>query len=91
MGEKLHKLDDVFAFKLDLPDLRGSCRLYDAAGLVVAYLLDGAAGDKELAKALQGFQAALKAGPKPGVTAAATALQKALAKHERDIKKFAGL
>ncbi len=90
-GEKMHKLEDVFAFKLDLKDLPGSSRLYDEAGLVVAYLLDGAPNDKELAKDLQAFQAALKAGAKPGVTAAATTLQKALAKHERDIKKFAGL
>jgi hypothetical protein len=90
-GGKLHKLDEVFAFKLDLKDVPNSTRLYDEAGLLVAYVLDGAPGDKELAKALEGFQAALVAGPKAGVTAAAIALQKTLAKHERDIKKFAGM
>ncbi|MDZ4772736.1 MAG: hypothetical protein SGI72_06325 [Planctomycetota bacterium] len=87
----LSKLDDVFAFKLDIQDIPGSERLYQDAGLVVAYLLDGAAGDKELADKHAKFQAALKSGAKTDVTAAVTTLQKALAKHERNIKKFAGL
>lgn len=87
----LSKLDDVYAFKLDIKDVAGSARLYQDAGLVVAYLLDGAAGEKELAEKHTAFQAALKSGAKGEVTAAVTALQKALAKHERDIKKFAGL
>lgn len=87
----LSKLDDVFAFKLDVKDTPGSTRLYQEAGLLVAYLLDGAANDKELAEKHKAFQTALKSGSKADVATAATALQKALAKHERDIKKFAAL
>ncbi|MBL8859558.1 MAG: hypothetical protein JNL28_13705 [Planctomycetes bacterium] len=87
----LSKLAEVFAFKLDLKDIPGSSRLYHDAGLLVAFLLDGAAGDKELAEKHKAFQTALKSGSKADVTTAAGALQKALAKHEKDIKKFAGL
>ncbi len=87
----LHKLDDVFAFKLDIKDIPGSSRLYHEAGLLVSYLLDGAAGDKELTAKLEGFQAALKTGSRTDLAAAAKALQQSLAKHEKDIKKFAGL
>jgi len=65
--------------------------MYHEAGLIVAYLLDGAAGDKELAEKHLAFKTALKAGKKADITAAATALQKALGKHDKDIRKFAGL
>jgi hypothetical protein len=87
----LRKLDDVFAFGLDIKDIPGSSRLYHEAGLVVAYLLDGAAGDKELAEKHKAFKTALKAGKKADIAAAVTALQKSLGKHEKDIRKFAGL
>jgi hypothetical protein len=87
----LRKLDDVFAFALDIKDIPGSSRLYHEAGLVVAYLLDGAPGDKELAEKHLAFKTALKAGKKQDIGTAATALQKALAKHDKDIRKFAGL
>lgn len=87
----LRKLDDVFAFKLDVTDVAGSGRLYHEAGLVVAFLLDGAAGEKDLVKKHEAFQTALKSGSKADATAAAEALQKALVTNERDIKKFAGL
>ncbi len=87
----MRKLDDVFAFGLDMKDIPGSTRLYHEAGCVVAYLLDGTNGDKELAQKHQAFQTALKSGSKADVTTAVTALQKSLEKHERDIKKFAGL
>jgi hypothetical protein len=90
-GGGLRKLDDVFAFALNVTDIDGSSRLYHEAGLVVSYLLDGASGDKELAEKHQAFQAALKSGKKDDVAAAAAALQKTLAKHDRDIRKFAGL
>ena len=90
-GGGLRKLDDVFAFQLNVADIEGSSKLYHEAGLVVAYLLDGAKGDKELAQDLSAFQKALQTGSKADVTAAATALQKTLAKHENDIKKFGGL
>jgi hypothetical protein len=87
----LRKLDDVFAFGLDIKDIPGSSRMYHEAGLIVAYLLDGAAGDKELAEKHLAFKTALKAGKKADITTAATALQKALGKHDKDIRKFAGL
>lgn len=87
----LRKLDDVFAFELSLKDMPGSTRLYFEAGLLVSFLLDGAPGNKELANRLQAFQTALKSGKKADVTAAAGALQKSLAKNEREIRKYAGL
>jgi hypothetical protein len=87
----LQKLDDVFAFRLDLNDIPRSSRLYHEAGLLVSYLLDGAQNDKELAAKHAAFQAALKTGKKEDATKAAADLQKEIAKHEADIKKFAGL
>jgi hypothetical protein len=87
----LRKLDEVFAFGLSLNDLAASARLYNEAGLLVSFLLDGAPGDAELAERLKAFQTALASGAKPDVTAAASALQKALAKREREIRKYAGL
>jgi len=86
----MRKLDDVFAFEVDLKDIPGSSRLFLEAGVVVAYLLDGTGGDKELSEKHQAFRAALKTGVKADTAAAVTALQKALAKHERDIRKFVG-
>ncbi len=87
----LRKLDDVFAFRLSLTDLPGSTRLYNEAGLVVSFLLDGAPGNKDLAQKHEAFLAALKSGSDDEMKAAATALQKSLVKSERDIKKYAGL
>ncbi len=87
----LRKLDDVFQFALSLNDIPNSNRLYHEAGLVVAYLLDGAAGNNELAEKLAAFQVALKSGRQADAAAAVDALQKALVKSERDIRKFAGL
>jgi len=87
----LRKLDDIFAFRLDLQDIPGSSRLYNEAGLLVAYLIDGAPGDKELAEKHAAFKTALKSGTKAEVTAAGVALQKSLAKHEKAIKTFASL
>lgn len=87
----LHKLDDIFAFKLDTTDITNSGRLYHEAGLLVSFLLDGAKGHKELASKHEAFKSVLKSGSKADVTAAAGALQKELAKNEVQIKKFAGL
>jgi len=90
-GGGLRRLDEVFAFKLDLKDIPGSARLYQEAGLIIAFLLDGAEGNKELASKHAAFQAALKAGKKADVAKAAEALEKALLKCDRDIRKFGGL
>ncbi len=87
----LHKLEDLFAFKLDLNDIANSSRLYHEAGLVVSFLLDGSADEKDVGEKHKAFQAALKSGKKAEVAAAADALQKTLVKHQKDIEKFAGL
>ena len=86
----LRKLGDVFEFKLDLKDIPGSSRLYQEAGVIVSYLLDGAP-NKDVAAKLEAFQAALKAGKKADVTKAADALEKALVKSDKELRKFAGL
>jgi hypothetical protein len=87
----LHKLDVVFAFALDLNDADNSGRLYDEAGLLVSYLLDGATGNQELQAKHAAFKTALKSGAKADVAQAAAALQTELAKNEDAIKKYAGL
>ena len=87
----LRKLDELFNFNLDIKDVPGSTRMYHEAGLVVAYLLDGAPNDKELAEKHQAFKTALKTGKRADIAAAAAALQKSLAKHDKDIRRFAGL
>jgi hypothetical protein len=88
---KLHSLAEVFEFKLSTENAENSVRLYQEAGLVVAYLLDGGAQDADLAKKHQAFKESLKGRKRADVNAACAALQAALAKHERDVKKFAGL
>ena len=87
----LRKLDDVFAFALNINDVPGSTRLYDEAGVVVAYMMDGTNGDKGIAAKHDAFKNALGSGKPADVKTAATALQAELAKHDADIRKFAGL
>ncbi|MFN0008236.1 MAG: hypothetical protein ACKVXR_10035 [Planctomycetota bacterium] len=87
----MHELGEVFAFAIDVNKADYSSRLYHEAGLVVAFLLDGAKGDKKLAAKLQAFQTALKSGSKPDVTVAVDALQKELLANEPNIRKFGGL
>ena len=87
----LHKLDEVFAFALDSSKIENSARLYHEAGLLVSFLLDGAAGDKKLAADHEAFKAALKSGARKVVADAGLALQKDLVAREREIKVFAGL
>ena len=90
-GGSLHKIEDIFAFGVDLNDLDNSSKLYHEAGLVVSYLLDGADGDKKLREKHAAFKAALKGGKASELADAVDGLQKELAKNEKDIKKFAGL
>jgi hypothetical protein len=87
----LESLDDVFRFVIDLKDGDKSARLYHEAGLLVAFLLDGAPKDKELADKHAAFKKALASGSKDDVTAAVDGLQKALTKREKDIRAWAGL
>jgi hypothetical protein len=90
-GGSLRKLEKIFEFTPDLADIEGSSRLYHEAGLVVSFLLDGADGDKKLREKHQAFKVALKSGTKKELDAAVEALQKELAKNQKDIEKFAGL
>jgi len=98
-GGQLHKMEDIFAFTLSLEDIEGSSRMYHEAGLVVSFLLDGADGDKKLREKHSAFKLALKDAlseqkPKDAdkkLADAVEALQKELAKNEKDMKKFAGL
>jgi len=89
----MRKIEDVFAFALDLNDLEGSSRLYHEAGLVVSFLLDGADGDKKLKTTHDAFKAALKASPfdRKKLDEAVKDLQDELAKNEKDIRKFGDL
>ena len=87
----LHKLDEIFAFALDITKLDNSMRLYQEVGVLVSFMLDGAPNDKKLAADLGTFRTALKSGTKAAAAAAVTALQKDLIAHEREIKVFAGL
>jgi len=89
----MRKVEDIFAFTLDLNDLDSSSRLYHEAGLVVSYLLDGGDGDKKLRTRHDAFKAALKASPfdRKKLDEAVKDLQDELAKSEKDIKKFADL
>ncbi len=87
----LRDLKDVFAFKLSLDDAPGSSRLYHEAGLVVAYLLDGAEDDTELAAAHEAFRSALASDSKDEVAATVSALEKLLLKKKKQIRAFAGL
>jgi hypothetical protein len=86
----MHKVDEICAFGLDINRLEYSSRLYDEAGLIVSFLLDGSDNVKSVQASHDAFKAALKSGSKKDVIAASTALQKELAAHESDIKKFAG-
>ncbi len=90
-GGGLGKLEDVFAFQIDPNKQDEAAHLYQQAGLLVSFILDGAAGDKAIGSAHDAFRSALQSGSKAEVTAAAEALQKALVTSEPEIRKFAGL
>jgi len=86
LGE-LDSLNDVFAFQLNPDDRNKSRKLLLEAGLVVAFLVDG--GCEPATAALTEFQHALVANRmSPKVVAALTA---AVAAHEAELKKFAGM
>ena len=87
----LTSVDDVFKFTVDLKNPDNAARLYHQAGLLVAFLLDGAPDNKDLAAKHEAFKKALASGTKEDVTAAVTALQTSLAACDKDIRAFAGL
>lgn len=86
----LRDMKDLFAFGITLEDTDGSARLYQEAGVVVAYLLDGAEGDKKLAGLHEDFKKALAAGDGEKARAAAKALEAELGKRKKKIEAFAG-
>jgi hypothetical protein len=88
----LRKIEDVFAFALD-PNDPTAPRLYQEAGLLVSFLLDGGES-KKLKEKHEAFKAALKSASKSedkDLQKAIEELQKELEKSEKEIKKFAGL
>lgn len=89
----LKKLDEIFAFDVDPANIDDAARLYQSAGLLIAFLLDGATKDedKDVVAKHRKFQDALKSGTRADVAAACAEIQKALVERESAIKKFAGL
>jgi len=87
----LRKLDDVFQFSISLDDSEGSGRLYNEAGLIVSYLLDGAPNDTGLNKALKAFQTSLASGTQKATAQSAKTLEAELKKREAAIRTYAGL
>ena len=85
----MRKVEDIFAFVLD-PNEPTAPRLYQEAGLLVSFLLDGT-DSKKLKEKHEAFKAALHSGGAKEVSKAVEDLQKELAKNEKEIKKFADL
>ena len=87
----LRPLAEVFAFGLTQDDLPGSSRLYHEAGLLVAFIMDGAADDAALGEAHQAFKTALTSGSKEEALSAVKTLEAALLTKDKEIRAFAGL
>ena len=90
-GEGLRPLAKVFEFGLSLEDIEDSTRLYHEAGLVVSFLLDGAADDDQLQAAHADLRIALAAGEAEAIAKAVKGLETTLETRSKQIKKFAGL
>lgn len=86
----VRKLDELFAFKLDIGKLESSSRMYHEAGAVVAFLLDGATSDTKLAAHHESFKAALRSGERKAIADAVQALQRELVAREAAIRAFVG-
>lgn len=90
-GEGLRSLSKLFDFGLSLEDIEDSARLYNEAGLVVSFLLDGGSDDEQLQAAHTDFRSALAAGDADAIAKSVKTLESTLKKRSRQIKKFAGL
>jgi hypothetical protein len=90
-GEALRPLAKVFEFGLSLADIEDSTRLYHEAGLVVSFLLDGAADDDQLQAAHADLRIALAAGEADAIATAVKDLETTLKTRSNQIKTFAGL
>lgn len=87
----LRKLQDVFAFGLSLDDISGSARLYQEAGLIVAFMLDGAPDDGQLRALHSAFRRMLANGSDEQLAAVVRDLEAALLEREPAIRAFARL
>jgi hypothetical protein len=85
-GGELDPLEVIFALNIDANDPAGSARRIQEAGLLVSFMIDGNCAP--VTAAHQAFRAALMAGKEQAETA--QALQKALAEHTAELKKYAG-
>lgn len=86
----MRPLKDVFAFQLSLSDLEGSARLYQEAGLVVAFMLDGAPDDGELRALHSAFRRKLASGSEEQLAEIVRDLEAALIAREPAIRQFGG-
>jgi hypothetical protein len=87
----LRKLDEVFAFGLSLDDIPGSARLYQEAGLVVAFMMDGAPDDGELRALHSAFRRKLASGSAEQLAQIISDLEAALLAREPAIRAFGRL
>ncbi|MDF1837284.1 MAG: hypothetical protein P1V35_05405 [Planctomycetota bacterium] len=87
----LRELDSVFTFEASLADNEGTRRLYNEAGLIVSYLLDGSSSDTKLQKVLEAFRASIATGDAKSSATAAKKLESELKKRRAAILAYAGL
>lgn len=87
----LRKLDEVLAFGLSLDDIEGSARLYQEAGLVVAFMMDGAPDDGQLRALHSAFRRKLASGPDDQLAQIISDLEAALIEREPAIRAFGRL
>lgn len=85
----LRKIEEVFAFRLSLDDVAGSARLYQEAGLIVAFMLDGAPEDGGLRALHSAFRRMLANGSDEQLAAVVRDLEAALIEREPAIRAFA--
>lgn len=83
----LQPLEEIFAFNQDVNNIETSNKLINEAGLLVAYMLDG--DNKQVKDAHAAFKAAFRAGE--DTTEQAAALQEALVKSEKKLRRWAKL
>jgi hypothetical protein len=83
----LDPLEDIFAFPLSLDEIGRASKLFNEAGLVVAFIVDG--GCEPVEKAHAAFKTALAEGK--GVPQALKALETMVEKNQEAMLAFAGL
>jgi len=86
----LRPLDEVFEFGLSVDDTENSSRLYQEAGLLVAFLLDGSRDGTPLRAAHERLREALAADDAAAIEDAVAKLEAALKRNDAAIREFAG-